>query len=73
MRGTADRQTDDDNVDVSFKEREENPRDAAVNQTQDLPNTSQTPLPPNHWTHGRGKEASLLMTARLEASARFRL
>ena len=58
MRGT-DRQIDD-NVDVSFREREENPGDPAGNQTQDL---TIEPLDP--WQR---KEASLLITARLEAS-----
>ena len=57
-------------LDVSFGERKkENHRDPAGNQTRDLPITSQTLLPPSHLTHGRGAEASLHITAMLEASA----
>ena len=44
-------------------------RGSAGNRTRDLPITSRTLLPLSHWTHGRGAEASLLITAMLEASA----
>ena len=55
-------------LDVSFGERERKiHRDPAGNRTQDL--TIQTLLPLSHWTHGRGAEASLHITAMLEASA----
>ena len=58
------------NVDVSFGERERKiHRDPAGNWTRDLLNTSRTLLPLSHWTHGRGAEASLHITAMLEAPA----
>ena len=53
--------------DVSFGRKIQ--RDPAGNRTRDLLITSWTLLPLSHWTHGRGAEASLLITARLEASA----
>ena len=56
--------------DVSFGERERKiHRDPAGNPSRNLLTTSQTLLPLSHWTHGRGAKASLLITAKLEASA----
>ena len=58
--------------DVSFGERERKiHRDPTGNRTQDFPITRRTLLPLSHWTHSRGTEASLLITAMLEASANF--
>ena len=57
-------------MDVSFGEREKKMhKDPAGNWTQDLPITSVMLLSLSHWTHGRGVEASLLITAMLAASA----
>ena len=41
----------------------------AGNRTWDLPIASLTFLPLSHWAHGRGAEASVLITAVLEGTA----
>ena len=46
-------------------------RDPAGSWTRGLPNTSWTLLLLGHWTPDRGAETSLVITARLEASADF--
>ena len=51
-----------------WRERERE-RESTGIQTQGLLTTSWTLLELSHWTHGRGAEASLLITAMLEASA----
>ena len=44
-------------------------RDPAGNRAPELPIASRMLLPLSHWTHGRGAEASLLITAMLEGTA----
>ena len=52
-----------------MKRERERERQSTGIQTQGLLTTSRTLLELSHWTHGRGAEASLLITVILEASA----